>query len=616
MTSRGADAVIPALSRADRLVLAGLFVALVLTPVAFLPQLYDDFTLAKQASLFVAAALVLAGLGLQGFPISATKPVRVALLCWFAILVLSELLAIDPRGSTLGVYQYRQGFATQVCYVVLFAGALRMGALVRHQALALALLAGTAGVFLYTAIQAVGADPVNWWTDTSARAFGTIGNANELAAFAIISLACCAAVSVSGRKSLAVIGAVTACASFIVFESESRSGLGALVLFVALVPVSWWVARNPLRELFRPGLAAVAGLGIGALLSLLAGGLAGTASRVQAGAAAADAGGSTRFALWKGTLEVIKSEPIHGAGPDGLFLAFPVHRPADLGGAFKDYDLVAQSSHNFVLDVAANYGLPGLLALAALFAFAAATAVKTVRSRPKSDSLSTAPWVWSAIAAYGALTLLNPASLAPQAAFFILLGSASGTLQPAKKTAIVFSSRIRAAAVAPAVGVALFAAILLPIADYRANSGWDSYAAKDFDAAAAHYDSASAAMPLERHYATEHARSLLAAGVSGPPQRLRAADIAFAQLDQDFGFTAGDAIGQATARIGLALDPSRINPVIDRAFALNPNGVFMERYTHRLRAALIQGATLHYSDRDRWVFVEANPPPESTSATP
>lgn len=264
-----------------------------------------------------------------------------------------------------------------------------------------------------------------------------------------------------------------------ILQSESRSGLGALALYLALLPVSWFVARNPWKAL-RPGAAVVAGFTAGAALSLAVGSLPDTAERVHGGVMGADAGGSTRLALWKGTVKVIEAEPLHGAGPDGLFLAFPVHRPADLGGAFESYNLVAQSSHNLVLDTAANYGLPALAALAALVGLASANSVRQVRKRA-GGAVSSAPWTWSALAAYGTLTLLNPVSLAPQAAFFVALGmlAADGQVGGARRNTAV-SPALRLVAVAPALLAALFLAVRLPLADYRANQGWEDYTTKRF----------------------------------------------------------------------------------------------------------------------------------------
>ena len=617
MATVGAGAATTLSKRADQLIIAGLFVALAVVPAVFVPQLYDDFTLIKQSCLVVAAALVLAGLALAGFPIPAARPVRIALGAWVGLLVLSELLAIDPRGSALGVYQYRQGFVTQLCYVALFLGGMQLQA-GRRRIFEPLLLVGSAAVLGYTVIQGLGLDPVEWWTDTSKRAIGTIGNANELAAFAVVALVAVPVGSrMKSRRGLLLIAAISASACFVVLQSESRSGLGALAVFLGLLPVSWWVARNPWRELARPGAAVLAGFAAGLLLSFAVGSLPDTAERVHGGVTGTDAGGSTRFALWQGTLKVIQAEPLHGAGPDGLFLSFPVHRPRDLGGAFDSYDLVAQSSHNLVLDTAANYGIPALAALITLVALCSLNSIRQVRSRARSSGTSDAPWAWSGLAAYGALTMLNPVSLAAHVVFFVALGllAADGQVAaPRRSTAV--SPALRMVAVTPALLAALFLAVRLPLADYWANQGWEDYAAKRFDPASGHYERAADTMPLERRYATDHARALLAAGVKGPVSRLNEADEAFIALDEDFGLTSGDAVGQATARLGLKREASQINPLIDRAVRLNPYGVFMEGYANRLRLAVAQGAILHYSDRDRWVFVEPVPLPESTFRLP
>src|SRR5687768_6157945 len=117
-------------------------------------------------------------------------------------------------------------------------------------------LAGLGGVFVYTLVQATGNDPFEWWLDTSDRAIGTIGNANELAAYAIIALTAIAPwANRRDRRSLVTAGAVAAASSFIIFEAESRSGIGAIVLFVLLLPAAWFVARAPWRELPRPAAA-------------------------------------------------------------------------------------------------------------------------------------------------------------------------------------------------------------------------------------------------------------------------------------------------------------------------------------------------------------------------
>ena len=591
--------------------MAGLFLALAGVPLAFAPQLYDDFTLAKQVLLVVAASLVLAGWAAEGFRFYGGRSIQLALACLIVMLVVSESFAIDRRGSVLGVYQYRQGLLTQVSYVALFVGASRAGALGKGRLVAIFPVLGLAGVFAYTAVQAVGHDPIDWWIDTKDRAIGTIGNANELAAYAVVGLVAVAPVLVGrGRLRLVSAALVAAASTFIVFEAESRSGLVGLFAFAALLPVCWWLAKNPLRTLLRPGLAMAAGFFAGAILSSLAGGLEGSADRVQGGVSGEDPGGSTRFSLWRGAIEVIKAHPLVGTGPDGLFLSFPAERPADLGGAYDDYDLVAQSSHNYALDTAANYGLPGLLTLGALVAIAGTNSVLRTRKRNSIDGgVRAEPVIWAALAAYGALALLNPISLAAHTLFFVMLGLMAAA--PRERQALPSLTRraiLAGSVLGPALAAASFVVIRLPLSDLEANRGWEDYDAQRFEEAARHYERAARLNPFERQYAQKVAETWLAASVNDLGNLAKAED-AYEDLDDNFGFVSGDALSAASAKIVAGDDPDGAKKLIERAIKLNPYGVAITQYTEIQRRAIVNGAILQYSQKHHWTYIDARPAP-------
>lgn len=593
---------------ASWLITAGMFVALAIVPIAFVPNFYDDFTLIKQAGLVVSAAMIAGGVIVDGAVLPESRALRVAFLAWIVALVISEALAIDRRGSVLGLYQYRQGLATQLCYLLIFLGGVHFSS--RNSSVLLWAFAviGTLGVTTYTVVQSLGVDPVHWWIDTSDRAIGTIGNANELAAFAVIAMVACAARGPAGHRATWLYAGLSGCCGFVVLESESRAGLAAFILFLGLLPFAWVMARNSWGSLKRPAAALALGMLLAIGSSFAAGGLTGTTSRIEAGVQESSVGGSTRLALWRGTLNVIRSSPLHGAGPDGLYRAFPIRRPADLEGAFQSYDLVVQSSHNAALDIAADYGLPALGAYSALISLAAWSSVRRVRNRADRAEPSSEPFVWCGLAAYGAVTLLNPISLAPQAMFFAALGAmtAADKAAPWRPWAQFAPVPIRGLAAGLVICGGFGFACLLSLADLRANAAWDAYATNRFDSAAQSYRKASSLMPFERRYKAEIPQSLLAAGVSGGAPYLTDADHAFEQLEEDFGFTAGDALGQAAARIGLQEDSEAVAPLIDEALRLNPHGVSMADYTGKLRRASVVGGTLHYSDSDHWVYVEPN----------
>jgi O-antigen ligase len=592
---------------ADRVLFASLALALFVIPLAFAPALYDDFTLIKQSLLLASAALALVGLATLGFPLPASRLVRIGLATWIAALVLSEALSPDWRSSLLGVYQYRQGLLTQVSYVILMLAASRAVSAGYGRRILLLPAAALCGAGIYVAVQSAGHDPVSWWVDTSRRAFGTIGNANELAAYAVLALSPAGLLANRpGRRALSACIALVSLSVFCVLQAESRSGLAALGLFAILVPAMWIIAKAPRRELARFAVLGVAGTCIALLASALVGGVTGSASRLESGVTGHDPGGSTRIELWRGTMNVIAARPLQGAGPDGLWLAFPRYRPANLGGAFSDYDLTAQSSHNFVLDTAANYGVGGFAGLGLIVAGAIWSAFRRRRDDTSSLSRSEEPAVWAALGAYAALTLVNPVSISAQPLAFVILGVLAGPARPVQWPSFA-GTRQRfafAALAAPAVMLLLALAIALPVADWHANRGWEAYDRMDFAAAAHQYRAAETWMPFERHYAQGTAGSWAADAVLGPRESVARAESAYTRLDRKVGFSAGDALALAALGIIAGDDPSRVTGLIDRSLELNPHGIAMQPYTQRLRAALTDGGLLRYSRKDHWVYIQ------------
>ena len=591
------------------LVRTGLAVALAAVPAAFWPGLYDDFTLPKQALLLVSAALVILGLAIDGDALPRSPWLRWALGAWACAITVSFVLGIDPRGSVLGRYQYRQGYLTNLTYVVLFLGAIRASRERFPRGALLAGMVGFAACALYSIIQAMGADPVNWWIDTADRAIGTIGNANELAAYAVVAtgVAGAFATRLRGRRGL-LAGALSAAAGmFMVLEAQSRSGIGAMVAVAVALPVAGLWLRLSRRMIVTQQGVLLGGLLAGAVLSWLAGGLEGSAGRVQSGIEGADPGGNTRLALWTGTLDTIRDRPLVGWGPDSLWLTFPRHRREDLGGAYETYDLVAQSAHNWLLDTAANTGLLGLAALVSLLLAATLPAIRASR-RAAEDERLTAAWLWSAIAAYGAITLLNPLSLSAHSTFIVLLGILAGRadrLLPVAAADAQIAAPARIAAAVPVAAAALALAALLPVADHIADSAWAAYASNRFEDAARGYRHASQLVPLERQYAAAEPRTYLAQGaVTHDAAALAHAERSYQRLDDEFGFESADAFGLAAALVGMGRPAAEVDGAVAKAVALNPFGYATPEYAETVRSAARLGGRLVYEDPNHWVLVE------------
>ena len=594
-------------------ILAGVALVLALVPVVFDPRLYDDFTLPKQALLTAVCGIVIVpGLLLKGGSLPRSPVVRWAFNALCAWTVLSWATGLDPRGSLIGIYQYRQGLLTFLCYAVLF---LAGGYIARRDSrlsiLAVPALVGLAITVAYTIVQSTGNDPFSWWLDTRIRAIGTIGNANELASYAIITLAFAGAFAARKWLGPALIFLTVGSVTLIAFESESRTGIVALVAFAILVPATSLIAGVRARQLPILGAPVIAGILAGALLSSQFGaGASAPAARVKAGFSGSDSSGSTRVALVEGTLPSIRANVLTGAGPDGLYLEFPKNRPAGLGGVFEEFDLTVQSAHNWPLDTAANLGIPGLLVLVVLLG---ACGWASVRGEFRQGDASIG-FAWAGVLAYGAMTLANPLSLAAHAIFWLLLGwlarrrevSAEPQAVPGVPSPTLRYVRLGSAG---AVGLGgLLVAVLMPIADLKANSGWDAYATFDFEAAARHYDDAYRYFPLVRDYKSREGKSWLAAGVPGDRNALENANRAFADLEDDYSLTFDDAIAYASAKLALARPVAESDAAIDRAVELNPEGIFTADYTARLREAARKGAVLEYEIERRWVVVTVAEP--------
>ncbi|WBL36112.1 hypothetical protein O0235_00350 [Tepidiforma flava] len=202
--------------------------------------------------------------------------------------------------------------------------------------------------------------------------------------------------------------------------------------------------------------------------------------------------------------------------------------------------------------------------------------------------------------AYGALTLVNPISLAAHALFFALLGAMAGAALARPGRAQASAAGLAAGLPLAAAGLAL--AALLPAADARAQAGWDAFAAGRFEESAAAYRDAARLAPFERDYARRETIALVAAATQDPA-RLQAAEEALRRFDRRFGFASGDAFNLATVLVGRGRPAEEIARAVARAIALNPHGAATAWYAEQLTRAAHDGGVLVFDETDRWTYV-------------
>jgi hypothetical protein len=213
--------------------------------------------------------------------------------------------------------------------------------------------------------------------------------------------------------------------------------------------------------------------------------------------------------------------------------------------------------------------------------------------------------------AYGALTLLNPISLAAHALFFAVLGAMAGAAlaRPGRQA----RSPVGMAAGSVVVAAGLAVAVLLPLADLRAQAGWDAFATGQFAGAAREYRAASRLMPFERDYARRETVALVAAA-SEDPTKLPEAERALRRFDRRFGFGAGDAFNLAAVLVAEGRPEEEVAAAVERAIRLNPHGLATAAYAATVMRAAHEGGVLVYDEADRWTVVVPLPDlPEEAS---
>jgi O-antigen ligase/tetratricopeptide (TPR) repeat protein len=376
--------------------LAVLFVHLALSPLLFTRQTVEEFEYPKFL-LLLTTALLLGMLGawrgiawsgkrwqnpmcelriaaLGALTALVRNPIRLGIGLFLLSALASTLTSVNPLTSWRGTPESYGGLQTILASTVLFiaTGFLGCQATARRLLLA-AVVPGAAVSAAYALLQFVRADPVSWSNVSGlgvyARPFGTMGHANFLAAYHVmtlpITLYFAGRTWGRGQRALTVPLAVVALASVLVIAlSLSRgawlalAGSGSFAVLMLLANIRWhWRPALPglaLLVLGGAGLVAIAGLGQEGFPRLL---------RVRTQQLLHS---PSRLDLWQAGLSMFRARPAFGVGLDTFSLAHGVHRPADSWR--QEWGMSYTRAHNEVIHILGTQGLLGLSAIIVLTA--------------------------------------------------------------------------------------------------------------------------------------------------------------------------------------------------------------------------------------------------------
>jgi len=404
-----------------------------LLPVAYSPNVYATFWSPKAAVLLLAA-----GFGLARVPAVLRSPARPAMLAGLTLVgiaALSTVLAPEPLGALVGLYNWGTGLVFITCLVGVFALGVSVAdhqRLLAHSLLAGIAVSGAVGV-LQVAVD-LGLPAI----DAGGRATGLAGNAVHLGALATAAAAICARRDEGSWRW--VLGVVAA--SAVAQVSATRV---ALVVIAIVVLGGALLRRAGARRVAVLTLAVALGVGAGGALASASGGETATGRADDRLLAAASGGGiRVRLEVWSYARHAVLDRPVLGHGPGRFRAATSADRSSSIVQAEGPESLYTDA-HNILVEHAVTTGLAGVAALISLLVSA---------GRRARGPLA------AAAAAIVLIALAQPQSVGTTPLLFFLLGAAGTTTSQSRRTARPWLV-LGAAGVAAAVVVVLGDAALL-----------------------------------------------------------------------------------------------------------------------------------------------------------
>ncbi len=343
-----------------------------------------------------------------------------ALLAFVASQILSTLFSIHPRTSIFGYYtRFHGGLLSTFSYVTLYYALVNNFDRRQLKNLLVSIFIAGLGVALYAIPEHFGHSPscllitgefnVDCWVQkVQDRVFGTFGQPNWLAAYAVLLLPVGMSLFISRQtKKLGLLAGITSIALLlVVIFTQSRSGF--LGLGIGFVGYLIGMIILYLRD-FRPQKIQFPIKRIGLILAVftLLIGYYGTpyspsiksffnsqnsqqsaeiteqptANRLDLGGTDS---GEIRKIVWTGAFRVWQRYPIFGSGVETFAYSYYTDRPIE-HNMVSEWDFLYNKAHNELLNFLATTGLVGLLSYLSLFIVFAIQVLKIIFKRDEKN---------------------------------------------------------------------------------------------------------------------------------------------------------------------------------------------------------------------------------------
>jgi len=573
-----------------------LFVNPFFAPVFGLPKLM----ILQLTSLAIVGIWSVASIQKNSFEIIPSA-LRVPLIGFFAIVILSSMQSVQPLTSFFGQYGRWECLWTITCYFILYLAA---HSVAKSRSLAkpffLAVLIPATLVSLIAIIEHFWTNPFLLFTSVycaagfgepnsfeAGRSMATFGSATFLAGYLalalpiIFSILTCKKEEIAPRKFVYFSLFIVFIALLLTYGRAAWIGAVAGIMLVA------WVNLEDIKKL-RLQIAAILLAFALAFMAVEAGGQSYSVTDRIVSIFKIESSNLTRVQMWESSLPLLTEKPLLGSGPDTFKYIFGKYKPE--GWVEHVSDPLVDKAHSDILQTAITLGIPGLVLYLWILVSFIWLSVKKIRALRSTQTVWLASGLAGAVLAYSVQVQFNFSHFTTAPFFWLFLGLGSGSLLTEKQgKAVLINTNNKQQSIVKVliiVTVAILSALnTLPIlADSSFQKARDLQASNRLEEAIGYYERAVFINRFEPQYRLSLAEALFTLGQkTGNQDFLDRGSLLFIQarnvnpLDEQIYFRAGAAFLEAGRNgesdffnksikwhyQGLALNPVMVDAYID-----------------------------------------------------
>jgi O-antigen ligase len=253
----------------------------------------------------------------------------------------------------------------------------------------------------YSILQLLNLDPISWDT-VNIKYFGTFGNPNFLSSFlAVSTIPVLASVYIKMKKENTILKVllyliINTISIYLIYKTYSLQGFIVLVLANFIWLLFWLYSKNRFRMMYSA-------IFIGFFSSYLS--LIGTLNKGPLADVLYKSSITSRGDFFRSAIAATKDNWVAGVGPDSFGDYYLMYR--DTKAANRSNAEIADSAHNYFLDLSANFGIFMLAIYLAMIVMTCVIFIKIYRKTNFNNNLLVLFTIWSGLIIQSLISPLN-----------------------------------------------------------------------------------------------------------------------------------------------------------------------------------------------------------------